>query len=179
MSKVDSTRIAAVKANFETGDKVTETSLADLIDAIAEAAQDHEHAATGGSGSGTGDAGAITIWKTLVFCGHQDLEVGTSAAPSVLADAALIIDKVYVYVQTPPTGASAIFDVTKNGTTIFTNQDNRPEVAAGANAAESGVPDVTALAKNDRVDVDVDQVGSTTPGGKWTVMVRCKQTNVV
>jgi len=39
MSKVDSTRIAAIKANFEHSDVITEENLADLIDAIAEAAR--------------------------------------------------------------------------------------------------------------------------------------------
>jgi len=178
MSKVTSERIAVIKAFFETGDTVTEATLADLIDAIAEAAEDHEHTPLGGSGSGTGDAEPITIWKTLVFCGFTDLEVGTKVSPTVVADADMIIDKVYAYVQTAPTGASAIFDVTRNDTTIFTNQDNRPEIAAGENADESGVPDVTALAKNDRMDLDIDQIGSTTPGSIWTVEVRCKQTNV-
>jgi len=177
MSKVTSERIAVIKAFFETGDTVTEANLADLIDAIAEAAQDHEHKATGGSGSGTGDAAAITIWKTPFFCVPGDLEVGTDVAPTVLADADMTIDRVYVYVQTAPVGASIIVDVNKNGTTIFTTQGNRPQIAAGANAAESGTPDVTALAKNDRLDVDVDQVGSTTPGAVLTVMVRCKQAN--
>lgn len=59
MAKIDSTRIATIKANFEGGDKLTEPHLADLIDAIAEAAQEHEHVATGGAGSGTGDASPI------------------------------------------------------------------------------------------------------------------------
>jgi hypothetical protein len=90
----------------------------------------------------------------------------------------MTIDKVYVYVQTAPVGAAIIVDVNKNGTTIFTTQANRPQIAAGANADESGTPDVTSLAKNDRVDVDIDQVGSTTPGAVLTVMVRCKQNNV-
>lgn len=61
MSKVDSTRIAAIKANFEHSDVITEENLADLIDAIAEAAEDHEHVSGGGSGSGTGDASLVSI----------------------------------------------------------------------------------------------------------------------
>ena len=178
MSKVNDTRIAAIKANFQTGAKLTEANLADLIDAIAEAAQAHQHTPSGGDGSGTGDAGPIVVWKTLVFCVPGDLEVGASVAPSVLADEAMTIDKVYVYVQTAPQGAPIIVDVNKNGTTIFTNQANRPQIAAGSNEDESGTPDVTSLSKNDRVDVDIDQVGSTTPGADLTVMVRCKQNAV-
>lgn len=178
MSKVTSARIAALKAQFTTGATVTAAKIADLIDAIAEAAQEHEHTSSGGAGSGTGDAGPITIWKTAVFCIPGDLEAGTQVAPSILADAPLTIDRVYVYVQTAPTGSSIIVDVNKNGTTIFTNQANRPQIPAGEHEDESGPPDVTALAKNDRLDVDVDQVGSSTPGADLTVMVRCKQANV-
>jgi hypothetical protein len=64
MAKVDSTRIAAIKANFQAQDTVTETNLADLIDAFAEAAQEHEHVSTGGAGSGTGDAGPVQNLKS-------------------------------------------------------------------------------------------------------------------
>jgi len=178
MPKVTDTAIAAVKSLFETGDKLTEQSFADLIDLIADAAEAHEHKPTGGDGTGTGDAGPITIWKTLVFCVPGDLSVGTNVAPSLLADEAMTIDRVYIYARTAPVGASIIVDVNKNGTTIFTTQANRPEIADGSNEAESGTPDVTSLSKNDRLDVDIDQVGSTTPGADLTVMVRCKQNNV-
>jgi len=59
MSKVDSTRIAAIKANFEHSDVMTQANLADWIDAVAEAAQAHGHTASGGDGTGTGDAGPV------------------------------------------------------------------------------------------------------------------------
>ena len=114
-------------------------------------------------------------WKTLVFCIPGTLETSTNVAPSVLADEAMTVDKVYVYVRTAPTGASIIVDVSKNGVTIFTTQANRPEIAIDGNTDESDTPDVTSLAKNDRVDVDIDQVGSTVAGADLTVMVRCKQ----
>ena len=115
------------------------------------------------------------VWKTVVFCVPGTLSTGTNKAPSVLADEAMTIDKVYVYARTAPTGASLIVDVNKNGTTIFTTQSNRPEIAISANTDESGAPEVNSLAKNDRLDVDIDQVGSTVAGADLTVMVRCKQ----
>ena len=59
MAKVNSTRVAAIKANFEHSDVITEANLADLIDAIAEAAQAHGHTASGGDATGTGDAGPV------------------------------------------------------------------------------------------------------------------------
>jgi hypothetical protein len=69
MSKVDSSRIAAIKAHFEEGDELTEAGFYLLIDALAEAAQEHEHVSTGGAGSGTGDAGPV-----------DNLRSGTAAA---------------------------------------------------------------------------------------------------
>ena len=60
MAKVDATLIAAIKEYFEAGDKLSETGFNTLIDAIAQAAEDHAHTPTGGSGSGTGDASPVT-----------------------------------------------------------------------------------------------------------------------
>lgn len=56
MAKVDDARLNALKALFETDDTISQITVWDLLDAIQEAAQDHEHSATGGPGSGTGDA---------------------------------------------------------------------------------------------------------------------------
>jgi hypothetical protein len=61
-------------------------------------------------------------------------------------------------------------DVNKNGTTIFTTQANRPTIAIGANTA-LGTPDITALAQNDYLTFDVDQIGSTVAGANLTVQV--------
>lgn len=82
-----------------------------------------------------------------------------------LIPCSLTISKVVVYSDVAPTGASLIADINKNGTTIFTTQGNRPEVAIGGHADESGTPNITSLAKGDRVSIDVDQVGSTVKGG--------------
>lgn len=60
-----------------------------------------------------------------------------------------------------PTGGSITVDINKNGTTIFTTQSNRPVIAAGA--TDSGLvtsQNVTTLAPNDYLTVDVDGIGS-------------------
>jgi len=59
MAKVTSTRIAAIKGHFKHAEVITEDNLSDLVDAIAEAAQEHEHTVDGGPGSGTGNAGPV------------------------------------------------------------------------------------------------------------------------
>lgn len=75
MGKVTSERIQDLKALFELGDVLTEEGFAELIDAVAEAAQEHEHVAGGGPGTGTGNAppvgattyaGPITVGVTAV-----------------------------------------------------------------------------------------------------------------
>jgi hypothetical protein len=73
-----------------------------------------------------------------------------------------------------PTGASMIADINKNGVanTIFTTQANRPSIAAGTNVSAEARPDLTSFTADDYFTVDIDQVGSTIPGGDVTVMFR-------
>lgn len=79
-------------------------------------------------------------------------------------------------VNTAPTGASIKVDVNKNGTTVYTTQGNRPDIAVSTNAAAETVPDVTALAVGDYLSVDIDQIGSTVPGSDLVVQVRYRET---
>lgn len=75
------------------------------------------------------------------------------------------ISKVKIYAKTAPTGASLIVDVNKNGTTIFTEQGKRPEIAISGNADDSDTPDITSLSEGDRLSFDIDQIGSIIAGG--------------
>ena len=116
-----------------------------------------------------------TIITTLTFAVVGTLAVGTDKAPTILAPCTLTITKVKLVVKTAPTGAAIIVDVNKNGTTIFTTQANRPQIAAGATTGDSGTPDVTALAETDKLTIDIDQVGSGTAGADLTVEIVCTQ----
>jgi hypothetical protein len=79
-------------------------------------------------------------------------------------------------VDTAPTGSAIVLDVNKNGTTIFTNQANRPTIAANTNAAaEVTNMDITALATGDYLTVDIDQIGSTVAGADLTVFLRYRK----
>lgn len=123
-------------------------------------------------GSHTGTAKVIT---TLSFAVVDTLETGADQSPTIVAPCTLTIVKVKVVVKTAPTGASLIVDVNKAGTTIFTTQGNRPEIAIGETQDDSGTPDVTALSEGDKVTIDIDQVGSTVAGADLTVEVVCQQ----
>jgi hypothetical protein len=113
--------------------------------------------------------------RTIVFefVGTLSLATGTVR---IYPDGNWVIDKVWISVSVAPTGANVIVDVHKNGTTIFTTQGKRPEIAAGNNEDESDTPDVTALTKTDYLTMDVDQVGSTITGQDLTVHVRATET---
>jgi hypothetical protein len=81
------------------------------------------------------------------------------------------IEKVFIAADTAPEGAAIIVDVNKNGSTIFTNQVNRPQIAASANTGETAVVDVPLLLPGDYLQVDIDQVGSTVAGANLLVQV--------
>jgi hypothetical protein len=114
------------------------------------------------------------MWHSFIFTAEEELTEGAKLL-RIYIPGVFTIDKVYISVDTPPTGAAIIVDVNKNGVSIFTNQANRPQIAAGNNTGESGTPDVTALVLNDCLTFDIDQIGSTEPGANLTVHVRCKQ----
>jgi hypothetical protein len=115
------------------------------------------------------------IKTTLSFAVTGALTTGTDKAPTILAPCALTITKVKLVVKTAPTGAAIIVDVNKNGTTIFTTQGNRPQIAIGETTGDSGTPDVTSLAEGDKITVDIDQIGSTIAGADLTIEVVSEQ----
>lgn len=59
MSKFTNAIKATLKGYFNLGDVPTEAQYAEWIDRIQEGIQEHQHTATGGAGSGTGDAGPV------------------------------------------------------------------------------------------------------------------------
>lgn len=73
-------------------------------------------------------------------------------------------------VGTAPTGSPIVVDVNLNGSSIFTNQANRPSIAAAAHTA-TATPNVTAITAGDFFTVDIDAVGSTNAGADLTVSV--------
>jgi len=117
----------------------------------------------------------ITVKTTFSFAVVGTLATGTDKAPTILSPCTLTITKVKLVVKTAPTGQAIIVDVNKNGTTIFTTQANRPQIAAGNTTGDSGTPDVTALAETDKLTIDIDQVGSGTSGADLTVEVVTNQ----
>lgn len=69
----------------------------------------------------------------------------------------LTIDGAYLDTGTPPTGSAAIVDIHKNGTTIFTNQANRPQLAVGSTTGSSTSIDVSTWSVGEYLTMHVDQ----------------------
>lgn len=109
---------------------------------------------------------------TMTISGTQKMRVGTVRLPIAKASTLL---SVMAMAGSAPTGAALIVDVHLSGTTIFTTQANRPEIAVGTQASAEETPDVTAAAAGSYLTVDVDQVGSTLPGDDVTVLVRYRE----
>jgi hypothetical protein len=106
-----------------------------------------------------------TIRKTIPFDFAGNLVVGTGGARMYNREGVtLTIVGVWLYIITAPTTQAAILDIHKVGTTIYTTQANRPQIAAGANVGALAVPDVTTWADGDYLTIDVDQIGSGTVG---------------
>lgn len=81
------------------------------------------------------------------------------------------ISKVFICLNTAPTGSAVIVDVHKNGTTIFTNQAHRPQIAISGNTGVTTSVDVSSWLDGEYLTVDIDQIGSTIPGSDLTVHI--------
>jgi hypothetical protein len=86
----------------------------------------------------------------------------------------LTFDSTRASVSTAPTGAALIVDINKDGTTIFTNQALRPEIAISGFTDQGSTPSVTTIANTSYLTVDIDQIGSTVPGSDLTVQIWLK-----
>lgn len=99
----------------------------------------------------------------------------TGGKSRIYLEGAYVVETIRAAVNTPPGGAPVVVDVNRNGVSIYTTQPNRPSIAAGQNSATGNNPDVTTFAAGDYLTVDVDAVGSATPGADLTVTVRLRR----
>ncbi|GAG36554.1 unnamed protein product, partial [marine sediment metagenome] len=106
-------------------------------------------------------------WHVLPFSEPEPIAVlGTNA---FYATEDRIIDSVRISLGQGSTGVTTI-DVNLNGTTIFTTQANRPELAIAALLSAWETPDITAWDTDDYLSVDID----TATGDAKNLMVYVK-----
>jgi len=111
------------------------------------------------------------INKTVTWYIGGDQTAGSNMSAYVVVPFEGTITRSVAYAKTAPTGANMIFDINKNGTTIWTTQANRLTVTAGSTSASQTSFDVIAVTSGDALSLDVDQVGSSTAGGDVTVQL--------
>lgn len=113
---------------------------------------------------------AVQVHQVALSIAIDPLVVGVGIAQFVVIRNGTITGFMpTVAVGKAPTGADAIFDVNKNGVTLFTTQGNRPRVAAGSTIGALAVPDIVSVVAGDVITVDVDQIGSTLAGSLATI----------
>lgn len=113
--------------------------------------------------------GAIEQTVPFSYTGTLATLVGTSRLP--ITGGTYTITSVAAMVGSAPSGSAVILDVNKNGTTIYGTQANRPTIAAGGTSATVGSASVTSVTTGDYLTIDVDQVGSSSPGTNLTVVI--------
>lgn len=124
------------------------------------------------------DAGTIyeltETTPTYIFPVAFPYVVALAASPLiVIRDSE--ITKVYAYANTAPTGADLIFDINKNGTSIWnTTQANRIKITAGNNTGSQTSFDTVDLTEGDILSMAVDQVGSSVVGQDVVVALKTK-----
>lgn len=114
-------------------------------------------------------------WECAPFTSAGVLTVKTGTSRFPIKGGTFQIQTVAVMVGTAPTGAAVIVDVNKNGTTIYSNQANRPTVAISGTSATVGAHAATTVTDGDYLTVDIDQIGSTIAGSDLVVMIRLQR----
>jgi hypothetical protein len=112
--------------------------------------------------------------RSIVFCFYDTLVIEADIL-GILPGLNLTILGGKLEVSTAPTGAALICDINKNGDSIFTTQENRPTIADGALSAVIVAPDIVSIIQGDRITLDIDQIGFTTPGEKLTLTLYCNE----
>lgn len=83
----------------------------------------------------------------------------------------VVFKKVTANARTGPTGKDAIFDINLNGTTIWATQANRITIADGKTSGSQTAFDTAGASAGDILSIDIDQIGSGTPGKGVTIVL--------
>jgi len=115
----------------------------------------------------------MTVPRTLVWYYDGDIATGTQFGATYIPEQALTVNDIKLHIETAPVGASLIVDINEAGTTLFST---RPEIdATETREDDNHAFDDTAIAAGAEITLDIDQVGSDTPGASLTVILECEQ----
>jgi hypothetical protein len=133
---------------------------------------DHKLYHENSGGTETEVGAAPTIVAQAIFSVEGDLSTG--GKPLRLYNktgSSKTISEVFLAVGTAPATQAIIVDIHKDGTTIFTTQSNRPEIAAAANTGTSTTIEAPTWADDSYLTLEIDQIGTGTVGADLTVHV--------
>ena len=116
---------------------------------------------------------ATPIVTYTFYCHSVSAGSGKSIPITIVVDRSSTIVNAYMQVETSPgAGKTLIVDVNKNGTTIFTDQNQRPAILDTDTTGVSGTPAITTLIKDDKLTCDIDT--SDGSPAKLSVYLRCQ-----
>lgn len=101
-----------------------------------------------------------------------DLIVGLKA--SFKSPLNLKIIRVLLEVDIAPVGSDLIIDIHRNDETIYTIQSNRPHILNGNRLGRGIQPNIVNINTEDKITVEVDQIGSVTAGSSLSVVIICE-----
>ena len=123
--------------------------------------------------------GTVLDRSYVFFCGGILTTTMICEETRVYVPAACTPQSVQLAVTTAPTTSSIIVDVNECSapgtcTTLFTNQGNRPTVAATALVGSATQFSDSSIALGNFVGMDIDQIGSGTAGSNLTITLICR-----
>jgi hypothetical protein len=130
-----------------------------------------EHGSRGPTGA-IGPTGIGTSFQCFSAPGTLSIKTGKGR---FYAPADFDIVGLTVSCGTAPVGQSIVVDINKNGSTIYTNQANRPSISGSNFYALATIPNITSISAGDYITVDIDQVGLTFAGSDLTVVLQLNE----
>jgi len=86
-----------------------------------------------------------------------------------------LLKTVQLSIASSPVGADVVVDVNVNGTSVFADQSQRPRIPDGGKTDLVDFPPNTVVGLNDIITVDIDAVGSVSPGSTLVAIVRAEE----
>lgn len=101
---------------------------------------------------------------TFGVCVGSPCTVASTITPPFIVTSTRTLSKCYIAANTAPTGASLIVDVKKNGTSVFGGNPKLTLTAGSTGVLSVTAFATTAFAENDKITVDITQIGSLIAG---------------
>lgn len=110
--------------------------------------------------------------EVLPFTRQGTLTISPAGSEFPIAGGTFQLESIAGRVTTPSQGSPIIFDVLKNGVSVFADPADRPQIEPGQNVSVIGEILPTMFAEGDYVEVIIVAVGSTFPGANLVVSIR-------